>query len=123
MGKATALFSLKCMLAGIVLGTFVVLSTLAWPLAWLGLKLNLMCFVAGVIREEEFKKPCMIYFVAQRIGSLSILFMGILREFNSTAHAFLIFSIVLKMGMMPFHFWVPVVVPFLEKLGIFLLQT
>jgi len=92
------------MLAGIVLGTLVVLSTLAWPLAWLGLELNLMCFVAGVMREEKFKKPCMIYFVAQRIGSLSILFMGILREFNSTAHVFLIFSIVLKIGMMPFHF-------------------
>lgn len=82
-----------------------------------------MCFVAGVIREEETKKPCIIYFVAQRIGSLTVLFMGMVREFTSAAHLVLLFSIIMKMGMMPFHFWVPVVVPFLEKLGIYLIQT
>lgn len=89
---------------GVFIGSLVVLSTCLWPIAWLGLELNLMCFVAAVIIGETLKKPSMMYFVAQRIGSLSILFMGILRDFTCTAHWFLLFGIVLKLGLLPLHF-------------------
>ena len=89
---------------GIVLGALVVVGTLSWPLAWLGLELNLICFVASMFNSESRQKPCIIYFVAQRIGSLMILFMGLVREFTSTAHLVLLFRLVVKLGMLPLHF-------------------
>nr|AGS47802.1 NADH dehydrogenase subunit 2 [Zonosagitta nagae] len=111
------------MMIGVVVGTLVVMSSMSWPIAWLSLELNLMCFVPSLMNKESMKKPCMVYFIAQSVGSLTILTMGLMNEFSSTTQLLLMFSIILKMGMMPFHFWVPMVVPFLEKLSILIIQT
>lgn len=111
------------MIIGVVVGTLVVISSISWPIAWLGLELNLMCFVPRLINKERIKKPCMVYFIAQSVGSLTILTIGLINEFSSTTQLLLMFRIILKIGIIPFHFWVPMVVPFLEKLSILIIQT
>ena len=111
------------MIIGVIVGTIVVLSSVSWPIAWLGLELNLMCFVPRLINKERIKKPCIVYFIAQSIGRLTILVIGLINEFNSSTQLLLIFRIVIKIGIIPFHFWVPIVVPFLEKVGILVIQT
>ena len=111
------------MVIGVILGTLVVVSRVSWPFAWLGLELNLMSFVPLAIGDETLKKRSMFYFVRQRIGSLAILARGILSDYIVTLSVLLIFSIVLKMGAIPFHFWVPNVVPMLNKPMFYVIQT
>lgn len=111
------------MVIGVVLGTLVVISRGSWPFAWLGLELNLICFVPLAIGDETLKKRSMFYFVSQRIGSLAILARGLLSDYIITLSVLLIFSIVLKMGAIPFHFWVPNVVPILDKPMFYVIQT
>ena len=108
---------------GVLIGTRFVLSARAWPIAWLGLELNLMCFVPVIIKDEDLKKTCIIYFVTQRIGSLLIVGAGLLMDVNYWLQIVLIFGILLKMGAMPFHFWVPMVVPKLGRFGVYAIQT
>ena len=75
------------------------------------------------IGDETLKKRSIFYFVRQRIGSLAILARGILSDYIVTLSVLLIFSIVLKMGAIPFHFWVPNVVPMLNKPMFYVIQT
>ena len=82
-----------------------------------------MCFVPVIIKDEDLKKTCIIYFVTQRIGSLLIVGAGLLMDVNYWLQIVLIFGILLKMGAMPFHFWVPMVVPKLRRFGVYAIQT
>jgi len=111
------------MILGVIIGTVVVVSSRSWPFAWLGLELNLICFVPIAIKDETIKKTCIFYFIAQRIGSLIILVRGILSDYMLTLSGILLFRLVLKIGAIPLHFWVPVVVPTLTKPIFYTIQT
>lgn len=106
-----------------MLGTLVVTSSRSWPLAWLGLELNLICFVPLAMSDEAMKKGSIFYFVRQRIGSLVILARGILCDYVLTLAVLLMSGIVLKIGVIPFHFWVPNVLPMLNKPMFYVVQT
>jgi len=69
------------------------------------------------------KKRSIFYFVRQRVGSLAILARGMLSDYIIVLSALLIFSIVLKIGAIPFHFWVPNVLPMLSKPIFYVIQT
>lgn len=92
------------MAMGVVVGTVCVLSAVAWPIAWLGLELNLICFVPLVMKEENLKKTCILYFVVQSIGSLLIVAGGLLTEFNSWIQILLLLGLIMKIGAIPMHF-------------------
>lgn len=111
------------MIVGVILGTMVVLCSRSWPFAWLGLELNLICFAPAAIKDETLKKTCIFYFIAQSIGSLIILARGILSDYLLPLSIALLFRIILKIGAIPLHFWVPVVVPNLEKPIFYIIQT
>ena len=111
------------MLLGVVTGTVIVISSISWPMAWLGLELNLIRFVPAVIKEERIKKTSMFYFITQRLGSLLILTAGLFLDLNNFLILILLMGIILKMGAIPFHFWVPMVVPFLDKFGVYAIQS
>lgn len=111
------------MIIGVLLGTLLVVSTRSWPFAWLGLELNLMCFVPLAIGHETLKRSSMFYFVRQRIGSLLVLSRGMLSDYVTALSVLLIFRVVLKIGAIPFHFWVPKVVPMLSKPMFYAVQT
>jgi len=89
------------MAAAVVGGTVLALGADAWPLAWIGLEINLLGFVPVAISTVERKKSAMTYFVVQRVGSLLLLFGGI------TAAALVLVSaggVLLKMGLAPLHY-------------------
>ena len=65
------------MLVGVVLGSVVVVSSSCWPLAWLGLELNLMRFVRVAFASGVNKKCAILYFVVQSCGSLLVVFAGL----------------------------------------------
>jgi len=109
------------MAAGLILGTLVVLTTTSFPLAWLGLELNLMAFLPWALRQEAQKKGAMGYFIAQSIGSLMLLMRGLAIGTITVGAVFLGAGLMLKMGLLPLHYWVPAVVEGLASSGLYLL--
>jgi len=105
------------------MGTLVVLSSLSWPIAWLGLELNLICFVPLMISREHSKKGAIIYFLVQRIGSLIILRGGLYIHWNRCFVAVIVAGLILKLGAVPVQFWVPYVVTQLSKPGIYVMLS
>ena len=70
------------MLFGVFMGTIVVASRIRWPVAWIGLELNLMAFIPSAIPNIYRKKGAIIYFVSQSCGSLMILVGGLLWDYG-----------------------------------------
>jgi len=90
------------MAAAIVGGTLVAVGAAAWPLAWLGLELNLLGFVPLVMLPTSKKKAAISYFVVQSVGSLLLLYGGL-----SPVRALMLLAalgLLLKIGLAPLHF-------------------
>lgn len=103
------------MLLGLILGTLIVCSTALPPIAWLGLELNMICFLGVALISIDAKKSAMLYYILQSLGSLVILLASILGLLVP-----LIFGIVIKLGIIPVHFWVRLVISPLSKRNLFI---
>jgi len=110
------------MTMGIFLGTVAAISVNSWPIIWLGLELNLISFVPRFIKQDVNKKPAMIYFIIQRIGSIVLLRAGMIAEVKTSLILFLLLGLVVKLGAAPLHFWLPAVLPNLETLGLYIIM-
>jgi len=111
------------MLSGIFIGSLLVLNTSRWPIAWLGLELNLISFVPAAINKEKRKKPAITYFIAQSCGSLIILLGGLIIDSSLLSKAIILLGIILKMGLMPLHYWVPLVANSLKNFFLYILLS
>lgn len=67
------------------------------------------------------KKPAMTYFVVQRVGSLLILFGGLIASHPATTLSLV--GLLVKIGLVPVHYWVPLVVGRLSFANLGLLLT
>jgi len=103
------------------LGTLAVLSINSWPLIWLGFELNLIRFVPTVIKEDNNKKPAMMYFIIQSVGSIIILSSAIISESKTSLSIFILLGIMIKLGAAPLHFWVPNVLTSLNTIGLYIM--
>lgn len=106
------------MFIGIVLGTIIVGATSSWPIAWLGLEVNLICFIQTIMRKPRMGRYGIVYFLCQRWGSL-----GALRGAMSNTTWLILVGLTLKIGLMPCHFWGPLVIKNLKPLIIFIFLT
>lgn len=98
------------MLIGVLLGTIIVLRSSSWILIWLGLELNLISFLPFINLNRKQKKNRIIYYLVQSYGSLLILFGGLLEENFHRFFWLVLIGLILKMGIIPFHFWVPTII-------------
>lgn len=100
----------------LVFGTFISISSCNWLYVWMGLEINLISFIplimsSGVDIETERRLK---YFLIQALGS-GILLFGSLVEMNYPNSmipdwlgvCILVMSLMVKLGMAPFHFWLP----------------
>merc|ERR1712241_1147375 len=67
------------------------------------------------------KKGAMGYFIAQSIGSLMLLMSGLAMGTLTVGAVFLGAGLMLKMGLLPLHYWEPAVVEGLASSGLYLL--
>ena len=111
------------MMSGVLIGSLIVLNTSRWPLAWLGLELNLMSFIPTAIKNEKMKKPAITYFIAQRCGSLIILLGGLILDISLLSKTIVIAGILLKMGLIPLHYWVPLITNSLKNFFLYILLS
>nr|YP_009057610.1 NADH dehydrogenase subunit 2 [Nemertopsis tetraclitophila]AGZ63912.1 NADH dehydrogenase subunit 2 [Nemertopsis tetraclitophila] len=113
----------------LLFGSLVSISSISWFGVWAGLELNMFCFLPMVIHLSSFLsvENVVKYFLIQSFGSIGLLFGGLFEDSNLFFLSFfsfvLYFSLVLKIGMFPFHWWVPGVLSGVSWFGVFLVLT
>nr|DAD54568.1 TPA_inf: NADH dehydrogenase subunit 2 [Panstrongylus lignarius] len=107
-----------------ILGTGIVLSSETWLGMWMGLEMNLISFIPLLYKSKNMasSESCMIYFLIQSLGSMLMLISVLLNSSlvisPSMGEGFLktmlLLSMLIKLGVPPFHFWFPEI---LEKMS------
>nr|AXA45365.1 NADH dehydrogenase subunit 2 [Mitromorpha fischeri] len=124
-----------CMMS---LGTLLSVSSVHWLGIWAGLEINLIGFLPMLIYQKSVSESesAVKYFMIQALGS-SFLMLGSLSFFNlsfswemgnelmmETFGPFILFSgLFMKLGVFPFHYWLPSVMAGLPWFTCLLLAT
>nr|QZZ18232.1 NADH dehydrogenase subunit 2 [Alebroides salicis] len=115
-------FFFFCMLFGILISV----SSNNWILIWCGLEITLICFLPLVLTKNFVSSECCLkYFIIQSISSslFMLSFLFILMNVDINSELMLIISLMIKMGVSPFHTWVLNVIEGLSFKSMFLLLT
>nr|WNK74769.1 NADH dehydrogenase subunit 2 [Thaia sp. 1 NZ-2023b] len=102
--NSSKVFFLSCMIIGVMMS----LCSNNWLFIWCGLEMSLISFIplmsSNMILSSE---SCLKYFLIQSISS-SILIMGLMMMImNKIYYDFMItISVIMKMGVAPFHTWI-----------------
>ena len=56
------------------------------------------------MKEDNNKKPAIIYFIIQSVGSIIILSSAIISERKTSLSIFILLGIMIKLGAAPLHF-------------------
>nr|WNH21934.1 NADH dehydrogenase subunit 2 [Tomicodon reitzae] len=118
------------------LGTTIVFSSSHWALAWMGLEINTMAILPLMARHHHPRsvEATTKYFLTQATAAAMILFAGISNawltghwDMMQTTHplisALLTFALALKLGLAPFHAWLPEVLQGLDLVTALILST
>nr|QGW14897.1 NADH dehydrogenase subunit 2 [Cypraea tigris] len=120
-------------------GTLFSISSLHWLGIWAGLEINLIGFLPILVYQKSMSESesAVKYFVVQALGS-SLLIFGSLNLYSlsftwemlspgdlwsSISMFVLIMGLFVKLGLFPFHFWLPSVMAGLPWLSCLLLAT
>lgn len=89
-----------------VLGVWISISSRRWVGVWIGLELNLLCFIPLIIQNSKGGEIRAVYFLIQACGSFVLLIRGIRLIRHSLVFKMLInIALLLKVGAAPFHLW------------------
>nr|UBI44068.1 NADH dehydrogenase subunit 2 [Paratectonatica tigrina] len=121
-----------------VFGTLFSISSSHWLGIWAGLEINLVGFLPILVYQKSMSESesAVKYFIIQALGS-SLLMFGSLSSYSiffswenlsnmefSLMSLFVISSgLIMKMGMFPFHYWLPSVMAGLPWISCMLLAT
>lgn len=111
--------SIDYMWTGVLLRVPGILSTDRWPIMWIMMEINLISFLPLISTQWSIKKISILYFLVQRVGSLSLLIRGILTDKSTIMRKWLILGLLLKARLAPFHFWgAPMIVNMSKSLAL-----
>lgn len=119
-------------LVTLFIGSLISISSSNWLYVWIGLEINLLSFIPLVIcgLNELEAESSLKYFLVQALGSRLILLgsFSILNYPNSIislyiSSFFLISRIIVKIGIFPFHYWLPHVIGGLSWVSCILLAV
>nr|YP_009544115.1 NADH dehydrogenase subunit 2 [Cosmoscarta dorsimacula]AZJ53290.1 NADH dehydrogenase subunit 2 [Cosmoscarta dorsimacula] len=104
-----------------LLSTMMSLSSNNWFGGWMGLEINLMSFIPLMLNKFNYysSESMMKYFIIQSIGSMFML-MGIITmalKINDQMNMLIMCGLMTKLGIAPFHMWVPSIVDGLSWLN------
>nr|YP_010988173.1 NADH dehydrogenase subunit 2 [Eunaticina papilla]WOP07015.1 NADH dehydrogenase subunit 2 [Eunaticina papilla] len=121
-----------------IFGTLFSISSSHWLGVWAGLEINLIGFLPILVYQKSMSESesAVKYFIIQALGS-SLLIFGSLSSFNisfmwesasQTEVSIMFFLIIVsglitKMGMFPFHYWLPSVMAGLPWVSCMFLAT
>uniref|UniRef100_UPI0030E2D670 NADH dehydrogenase subunit 2 n=1 Tax=Austruca annulipes TaxID=196277 RepID=UPI0030E2D670 len=119
-------FSYFMFLFFLISGVLISISSSSWFGVWIGLELNLMSFIPIISLKMNpyFSEAALKYFLIQAMGSALLISSSFLfLSLTFTSLFLILFSLLLKMGSAPFHFWFPQVMEGLLWPQVFLLST
>lgn len=119
-----------------IFGTLLTISSSHWLGIWAGLEINLLGFIPLLMFQNisAEAESGVKYFIFQAVGS-SFLLMGSMVKFNLTNTweldgterqiriILIVLGLILKLGVFPFHYWVPPVIINLSWFSCTLLTT
>nr|YP_010956301.1 NADH dehydrogenase subunit 2 [Troglocarcinus corallicola]WMY25265.1 NADH dehydrogenase subunit 2 [Troglocarcinus corallicola] len=110
----------------LLLGSIISISSSSWFAAWIGLELNLMCFIPLITTKMNpyLSEAAVKYFLIQAMGSALLISSSLFYiPFSFISHTLILMSLLLKLAAAPFHFWFPQIVEGLTWPQVFLLST
>nr|YP_009544102.1 NADH dehydrogenase subunit 2 [Cosmoscarta bispecularis]AZJ53277.1 NADH dehydrogenase subunit 2 [Cosmoscarta bispecularis] len=104
-----------------LMSTMMSLSSNNWFGGWMGLEINLMSFIPLMLNKFNYysSESMMKYFIIQSMGSM-IMLMGIILvalKINNQINMLIMCGLMTKLGVAPFHMWIPSVVDGLSWLN------
>nr|YP_009692126.1 NADH dehydrogenase subunit 2 [Tricentrus brunneus]QEG98470.1 NADH dehydrogenase subunit 2 [Tricentrus brunneus] len=106
-----------------VMGVTIAISSNNWLMIWVGLELSMMCFIPIMSNKMKLNsESCIKYFIIQSLSS-TIMMMGVIMMLELNSTSILIMSILLKLGVSPFHTWIISIIEGMNYYSITLMLT
>nr|YP_006234050.1 NADH dehydrogenase subunit 2 [Archaeocroton sphenodonti]AET63103.1 NADH dehydrogenase subunit 2 [Archaeocroton sphenodonti] len=120
------MFFKKLMMWMIMITIMITISSNFWFTFWLMMEINLMVFIPLMNSKNLMSCNAMItYFIIQSFSS-SLFFMGsllILMNFSMFFKIIINIAIMIKLAMIPFHFWITMISESLDLFPLFIILT
>lgn len=107
-------------LSTIMLGTIIVIISSHWLFVWIGFEINILAIIPIIINKHNPRatEASTKYFLTQSTASIlliiaviiNLIFSGqwtVIKLFNPVASILITIALTIKLGIAPFHFWVP----------------
>nr|AHW99510.1 NADH dehydrogenase subunit 2 [Capra hircus]AQX43786.1 NADH dehydrogenase subunit 2 [Capra hircus]AQX43955.1 NADH dehydrogenase subunit 2 [Capra hircus]AQX43968.1 NADH dehydrogenase subunit 2 [Capra hircus] len=104
----------------VMLGTTIVMISSHWLLIWIGFEMNMLAIIPIMMKKHNPRatEASTKYFLTQSTASMllmmaiiiNLMFSGqwtVTKLFHPTASMLMTMALAMKLGMAPFHFWVP----------------
>nr|YP_009092844.1 NADH dehydrogenase subunit 2 [Myotis brandtii]AIR12681.1 NADH dehydrogenase subunit 2 [Myotis brandtii]ALC78929.1 NADH dehydrogenase subunit 2 [Myotis brandtii]QEI26214.1 NADH dehydrogenase subunit 2 [Myotis brandtii]WAQ70381.1 NADH dehydrogenase subunit 2 [Myotis brandtii]WAQ70394.1 NADH dehydrogenase subunit 2 [Myotis brandtii] len=112
--------TLSLVLTTMISGTLVVMTSSHWFTTWVGFEMNMLAIIPLLTKEHNPRstEAATKYFLTQATASMllmmaaitNLLYTGhwsIMKLVNPTASIMMTMALTMKLGLSPFHFWVP----------------
>jgi len=110
----------------IIIGVIITICTNNWITIWIGLEVSLLSFIPFIQNKSKVRSESIIkYFIVQRVAStiLVIRVIYILIGVSIINEIILTISILIKLGLAPFHNWVLIIIEGISYTSILSLLT
>nr|ACJ35379.1 NADH dehydrogenase subunit 2 [Platyrrhinus ismaeli] len=104
----------------VILGTTIVMTSSHWLMVWMGFEMNMLAIIPVLMKTHHPRstEAATKYFLTQATASMllmlaviiNLLYSGqwtVTNMMNPTASTILTLALTMKLGLSPFHFWVP----------------
>nr|ACJ43922.1 NADH dehydrogenase subunit 2 [Ommatotriton vittatus] len=129
-------YALSMLMSSLAMGTTITLSSSHWFLAWMGLEINTLAIIPLMTKMHHPRatESATKYFLTQALASALILFSTTMNAWmtgewtivNMTSHVpttVLTIALAMKLGIAPFHLWLPDVLQGLDMMTCLILST
>nr|ATX68936.1 NADH dehydrogenase subunit 2 [Phataginus tetradactyla] len=113
-------FALTLILLTVFLGTLLIMISNHWLMIWVGFEMNMLAMVPILMKKPSPRatEAATKYFLVQATASMllmaavtiNLMWSGewaIMKMNNTTSSTIITLAMMMKLGMAPFHFWVP----------------
>nr|AKQ13152.1 NADH dehydrogenase subunit 2 [Pachytriton granulosus] len=129
-------YTLSMLMSSLAVGTITTLSSYHWFLAWMGLEINTLAIIPLMtqMHHPRATESTTKYFLTQATASALILFSTIMNAWMTgewtimnmnhyTSTTILTIALAIKLGVAPFHLWLPDVLQGLNMMTCLILST
>nr|ADL57132.1 NADH dehydrogenase subunit 2 [Cynops fudingensis] len=129
-------YTLSMLMSSLAVGTITTLSSHHWFLAWMGLEINTLAMIPLMTKMHHPRatESATKYFLTQATASALILFSTIMNAWmtgewtiinmnHNTSMTILTIALAIKLGVAPFHLWLPDVLQGLNIMTCLILST